>query len=63
MGEQNGESDDRQVEERMADLDDESAAVKTYECNDCGYRTKATHQPGECPNCGGDMVDISVSRE
>ncbi|WP_232687458.1 rubrerythrin-like domain-containing protein [Halobacterium zhouii] len=40
-----------------------NAGENTYECNDCGNRMKAEHQPEVCPKCGGDMIDISVSRE
>lgn len=59
-----GDSDDEPiVESQMSDHDDESAAVKTYECSDCGTRVEAEHQPETCPECGGDTIDISVSRE
>lgn len=34
-----------------------------YECADCDHRVEAEHQPGECPECGGEMKDISVPRE
>lgn len=51
------------VNPAMDDYDEDSADVKTYECDDCGHRMQVEHQPETCPNCGGDMIDISVSRE
>ena len=42
---------------------EEHSAVKVYECSDCGNRVHAEHQPGICPDCGGEMLDISQSRE
>jgi rubrerythrin len=47
----------------VADLDEEEAEERTYECDNCDYRMEASHQPGECPQCGGSMIDINVSRE
>ncbi|MFC7212536.1 rubrerythrin-like domain-containing protein [Saliphagus sp. GCM10025334] len=41
----------------------EEPARKTYECSNCGHRIQAEHQPGTCPECGGELTDISVSRE
>lgn len=35
----------------------------TYECMECSYRTKADKRPGKCPECGGQMQNISISRE
>jgi rubrerythrin len=35
----------------------------TYECVECGHRVEADHRPETCPECGGEMRDISVSRE
>lgn len=35
----------------------------TYECTDCGERIEAEHRPGECPECGGYMQNISKPRE
>jgi rubrerythrin len=43
--------------------DPESGKQNTYECSQCGHRTKAAHQPEVCPKWGGDMIDLSVSRE
>ena len=63
MGDHGSDPSDESVDERLTDLDDEAAEEKVYECNDCGYRMEAEHQPGECPQCGGDMIDISLSRE
>jgi len=34
-----------------------------YECVDCGKRLEADHQPVECPECGGEMRNISVPSE
>jgi len=40
--------------------DDRSA---TYECSACGARIEdATRQPVACPECGGEMRNISVPR-
>ena len=62
MGNSN-DGEDEAVRASMDDYDAESADLKTYECDNCGHRVKAEHQPEVCPNCGGDMFDISVSRE
>ncbi|WP_254543760.1 rubrerythrin-like domain-containing protein [Halomarina pelagica] len=35
----------------------------TYECVACGERVEADSRPGDCPNCGGRMRNISQSRE
>ena len=35
----------------------------TYECADCGERVEADSHPGECPECGGEMQNISKARE
>ncbi|WP_435154304.1 rubrerythrin-like domain-containing protein [Haladaptatus sp. DFWS20] len=35
----------------------------TYECENCGERVSALQHPGECPKCGGEMRNVSVSRE
>lgn len=35
----------------------------TYECPDCGHRTKASTRPGACANCGGDVRNIGVASE
>ena len=35
----------------------------TYECLECGNRVEAEHYPGECPDCGGEMQNISKPRE
>ena len=34
-----------------------------FECADCGERVRAEHSPGPCPNCGGVLLDVSVTRE
>lgn len=51
--------------DRDADPDsgDKEGSLKTYECSDCSHRIEAEHQPVTCPECGGEMLDISVSRE
>lgn len=56
-------SEDETVSGGVQDADEASADVKTYECDNCGHRMEAEHQPGECPECGGEMIDIDVSRE
>ena len=45
--------------------DDSNAAEATsiFECVDCGERVEAESRPGECPVCGGEMQNISKSRE
>ena len=63
MADRDDEGTDETVDAAMDDADGASAPVKTYECADCGNRVEARHQPGECQVCGGEMVDISVSRE
>jgi len=35
----------------------------TYECVDCGNRIEADSRPGDCPECGGSMRDISKPSE
>lgn len=35
----------------------------TYECSECGHRMKADHQPMECPECEGEMLNISKPQE
>ncbi|WP_158058300.1 rubrerythrin-like domain-containing protein [Halorussus halophilus] len=35
----------------------------TFECSNCGYRTQAEHNPGDCPECGGEMQNISRGRD
>lgn len=35
----------------------------TYECMNCGDRVEARHQPSECADCGGEMQNISITRE
>ena len=34
-----------------------------YECTACAIRLRAEHQPAFCPDCGGQMADLSVPRE
>ena len=47
----------------MDEQNSQPTKINTYECDNCGHRMKAAHQPDICPVCGGDMIDISVSRE
>ena len=61
MGDEKSD-DSRTADAKRRDPYDESD-VKIYECSDCGHRMEADHQPEKCPKCGGDMLDISVSRE
>ena len=35
----------------------------TYECTEYGNRVEARHHPSECEECGGEMQNISISRE
>lgn len=44
---------------------DESAESSrdSFECDNCGYRVEAEHNPGDCPKCGGEMRNISRGRE
>ena len=34
-----------------------------YECLDCGSRVEADRQPVACPECGGEMRNISKPSE
>ncbi|MGM0591655.1 MAG: rubrerythrin-like domain-containing protein [Halobacteriota archaeon] len=49
--------------ERTNPTDGQSDGMKTYECHDCGNRLRAEHHPVTCDECGGPMLDISLSRE
>ncbi|WP_049893426.1 rubrerythrin-like domain-containing protein [Halogranum rubrum] len=35
----------------------------TYECTECSSRIEAAHRPPMCESCGGEMQNISISRE
>ena len=35
----------------------------TYECVECGARTEAAHRPPMCDACGGELQNISITRE
>jgi len=35
----------------------------TYECADCAKRVEEESRPGDCPECGGHMRNISRPRE
>jgi rubrerythrin len=39
-----------------------SVQMNTYERLDCGHRVEGTCHPVACPECGGDLQDISVTR-
>lgn len=41
----------------------EKSPLYTYECRECGHRTKADHQPMACPECEGEMLNISKPQE
>ena len=41
----------------------ETPAHKTFECLDCSRRFEAVRQPMICPDCGGDLRDLSVPSE
>jgi rubrerythrin len=45
------------------DSSPDRAETYTYECESCGRRMEASHQPMQCPVCGGDMQNISRPRE
>ena len=45
------------------DDSDASEAPYIFECVDCGERVEAESSPGDCPACGGEMQNISTSRE
>ncbi len=40
-----------------------TGTVRVFECRECSARIEAEHSPGPCPECGGDLQDISVPRE
>lgn len=40
-----------------------TGTVRVFECRDCSARMEAEHTPSACPECGGDLQDISVPRE
>ncbi|AUX10231.1 small CPxCG-related zinc finger protein [Halalkaliarchaeum desulfuricum] len=44
-------------------IDPYEASYDYYECVTCGYREVPSDGPSECPDCGGWMRDIAVSRE
>ena len=37
--------------------------MATYECTDCGARMEAAHHPPMCEECGGEMQNISITRD
>nr|WP_231990860.1 rubrerythrin-like domain-containing protein [Natronobacterium gregoryi] len=39
----------------MRDVEYDPGAESTYECFECGTIVTAATNPGECPNCGGDV--------
>ena len=41
----------------------EDDSPHTYECVDCEHRVEADSRPGDCPECGGEMRDISKPSE
>lgn len=49
--------------DRDSEPEDDDSSLNTYECTDCGHRIQAEHQRNTCPECDGEMTDISVPRE
>lgn len=45
------------------DATNSGTTTYTYECTDCGERVDSPHQPSMCADCGGEMQNISLSRE
>ncbi|PSQ05557.1 hypothetical protein BRC97_08870 [Halobacteriales archaeon QS_6_71_20] len=45
------------------DIDPYSSSEGLFECVGCGSRQRAASRPGECPDCGGEVRNIAVSRE
>nr|WP_244510288.1 rubrerythrin-like domain-containing protein [Natronobacterium texcoconense] len=39
----------------MRDVDYDPGEESVYECFECGTLITAATNPGECPNCGGDV--------
>lgn len=63
VDDQESDEGDETVDATERDRQEGTADTNIYECNECGNRVEAEHQPETCPECGGDMIDISVSRE
>jgi len=63
MGDRTDDAGDTGIRPKTGDPYEDPGEKRTYECADCGYRTQADHQPQKCPECAGDMLDISVTRE
>ncbi|WP_276260967.1 rubrerythrin-like domain-containing protein [Haloglomus litoreum] len=40
-----------------------TASETTYECYDCSGRVVVDGHQGACPDCGGNVRNISVPRE
>ncbi|WP_224270521.1 rubrerythrin-like domain-containing protein [Haloprofundus salinisoli] len=36
--------------------------TQTYECADCGRRLRTNAPPGHCSTCGGEMLNLSITR-
>ena len=45
------------------DAGDEEGTTNTYECTECGERLEAQSYPGTCPECGGELRNISKPSE
>ncbi|MFC6765021.1 rubrerythrin-like domain-containing protein [Natrinema soli] len=41
----------------------EKSPPYTYECMECGHRMTADHQPMECTECEGEMLNLSKPQE
>ncbi|MFC6725133.1 rubrerythrin-like domain-containing protein [Halobium palmae] len=39
------------------------AEFTTYECVNCGHRTRGRTGPGDCSDCGGEMKNLGVASE
>lgn len=48
---------------RQDPYDAEEDRPHIYECVNCGERLELEERPGDCPECGGEMRNISQSSE
>ena len=44
------------------DRSPEKEPPHAYECMVCGYRVTSKRKPGVCPECGGEMQNLSKPR-
>ncbi|WP_418281979.1 rubrerythrin-like domain-containing protein [Halorubrum sp. DTA98] len=47
----------------LSSIDPYSPSTGYFECLDCPYRESSGARITACPNCGGDVRNIAVSRE